>query len=311
MSLLKNRSVLLFKAEVTYRTDPVPTAAANAVLVENLSVKPANARMYQRMPVRTAFAKLKPIYAGHLMEISFDVEVKGSGAAGTAPEIGPLLRACGFGETISAGVSVTYKPASASIISGTFYAFHDGKRHIITGARCTALAGVINVGEAMKLSMTFVGHHVSETDVALATPTYSSVVPPVVLSGGFSWDSYSGIFTKLDFDMGLATAIPADINQADGYGEIQITGRNLTGKLDLEDVLVATYDFLTKWKNSTAMNFTTGVIGTAGNRWQLSMPAATITEQMPAEKDGGILVRELSFQAAESSGDDELSLAFS
>ena len=73
---------------------------------------------------------------------------------------------------------------------------------------------------------------------------------------------------------------------------------------------MATYDFLTKWKNGSAFVVTTGVIGaTAGNRWQLSLPAVTITDQQPGEKDGGILTRDLAFSAAESSGDDEFSLA--
>ncbi|MCK7495178.1 MAG: hypothetical protein MZW92_31855 [Comamonadaceae bacterium] len=45
------------------------------------------------------------------MQLTFDVEIKGSGAAGTAPELGVLLKGCGFGETVVAVTSVTYAPA--------------------------------------------------------------------------------------------------------------------------------------------------------------------------------------------------------
>jgi len=309
MSLIKNRAVLWAKQEVTYNTDPVPVTGTNDFLVENLDgPKPANARAYKRSPVRPSFGKLKPIYGGHLAEVSFDVECKGSGTAGTAPEWGAVLKSCGIGETIVGGTSVTYKPISTAIPSLTLYIFRDGKRQIMTGCRVAALKGAVMVGEVMKLSFSFVGHHVSETDVALPTPTYDSPVPVVALSAAVSFDSFSGIFTKIEWDAGIEIARPASINAADGYGEIQITGRDVTGSIDIEDTLVATYDFLTKWKNNTAFVVTTGVIGSvAGNRWQLSFPAVTIQGQDPGDKEG-LLTRDIKFNAAESTGDDEFSL---
>jgi len=311
MSLIKNRAVVWAKQEVTYNTDPVPVTGTNDLLVENLDgLKPASARAYKRTPVRPSFGKLKPIYGGHLAEVSFDVECKGSGTAGTAPEWGVLMKSCGFGETVVAVTSVTYKPISTAIPSLTLYIFRDGKRQIMTGCRGT-LKGAVMVGEVMKLSFNFVGHHVSEADVALPTPTYDSPVPVVALSAGVTFDSFSGIFTKIEWDVGVEIARPASINAADGYGEIQITGRDVNGSIDIEDTLVATYDFLTKWKGNTAFILTTGVIGsTAGNRWQLSFPAVTIQGQDPGDKEG-LLTREVKFNAAESAGDDEISLALS
>lgn len=310
MSLLKNRAVIWAKAEVTYNTDPVPVVSTNDLAVVNLDgPKPASQRMYQRNVVRPSFGKLKSLYGGHLAEVSFDIEVKGSGAAGTAPEYGVLLRACGMAETIVASTSVTYKPASATIPSVTLYIFRDGKRQILTGCR-GMLKGAVMVGEVLKLSMTFVGHHVSETDVSLPTPTYDSTIPLVALSASVTFDSFAGVITKIEWDMGTALARPGSINASDGYGEIQITDRNVTGSIDIEDTLVANYDFLTKWKGMNAFVLTTGVIGsTAGNRWQLSFPAVSIADQQPGEKDGGILTRDIAFNAAESSGDDEFSLA--
>lgn len=310
MSLIKNRAVLFAKQEVTYNTDPVPVVSTNDILVENLEAKPANARAYKRQPTRPSLGKLKPLYGGHLMDVSFDVELKGSGAAGTAPELGVLLKSCGFGETVVPSTSVAYKPISSSIPSLTLYVFRDGKRQIVTGCRGTVKFSAA-VGEAGKLSFNFTGHHVSETDTALPSPTYDSTVPPVVLSAGMSLDSYSGIFTKIDVDFGIELARPGSINAADGYGEVQITGRDVNGSVDVEDVLVATYDFLTKWKNGTAAALSSGVIGaTAGNRWAFTMPAATIQGQDPGEKDGGIMTRDIKFNAAESSGDDEFTITF-
>jgi hypothetical protein len=52
------------------------------------------------------------VYAGTLISVSGKCEIKGSGAAGTAPEIAPLLRGAAWSETVVGGTSVTYKPTS-------------------------------------------------------------------------------------------------------------------------------------------------------------------------------------------------------
>lgn len=307
--MLKTRAVLLAKVEATYNTDSVPVAGTNAVLVENLSFSYDGVRMAERMPVRSSLGKVKPIYAGALGQLTFDVELKGSGAAGTAPELGPLLRGCGFSETLVAVTSATYKHASSAHASLSFYFFEDGLRYIMTGARGSVSLSM-QTGATGKLSFTFTGHIANPTDVALATATYNATVPAPVIAGAFSLDSYSAIIAKLDCDWGIEIGKPDNLSASDGYGEIQITGRNVTGSVDPEATLVAAYDWIAKWKSSAAYALATGTIGTvAGNRYALTMPAVTYTEIGPGDREG-ILTRELKFVAAESAGDDEASLAF-
>ena len=308
--MLKTRAVLLAKEEVTYNTDPVPTAGANAVLVENLAISFDGARMAERAPVRPSLGKLKNLFAGTLVQLSFDVEIKGSGAAGTAPELGVLLKGCGFGETVVASTSVAYAPASSAHKSLTFYVYEDGLRYNVTGARGSVTAS-LQTAQVGKLSFTFTGHLAGPTDVALATPTYNSAVPPVVINAPFSIDSYSAVISKIDFDMGLEVAKPDNIAATDGYGEIRITGRAVTGTIDPEAVLVAAYDWVTKWKSSASYALTSGLIGaTAGNRYTLTMPAVVYSEIGTGDREG-ILTREVGFQATESAGDDEVSILFS
>jgi hypothetical protein len=90
----------------------VPVAGTNAILVEDVKWAFASSRMFQRNPVRASLAKLAPMYAGTLITVSGKVEIKGSGAAGTAPEIAPLLRGAASSRDIVGGTSVTYKPTS-------------------------------------------------------------------------------------------------------------------------------------------------------------------------------------------------------
>ena len=306
--MLKTRSVLLAKAESTYNTDAVPVVGTNAILVENLAIS-YEARRAERSPVRPSLAKLKSLYAGALVSLSFDVEIKGSGAAGTAPELGVLLLGCGCAETIVPATSVTYKPASSSHSSLTFYVFEDGLRYIITGAR-GAPTGSLQTAQVGKLSFTFVGHFSGPTDVAVPTPTYNSAVPPVVINAPFTIDSYAAVISKIDFDLGNEVAKPDNIAATDGYGQITITGRAVTGSIDPEATLVATYDWVTKWKSSAGYALTSGLIGSvAGNRYTLTMPAVVYTELGAGDREG-ILTREIGFSATESTGDDEFSLVF-
>ena len=309
MTRLVKRSVLLAKVESTYNTDPTPTASADAVLVENLQWAPAGQRMYQQPTVGATLATLAQIYGGSLLQLTFDVLVKGSGTAGTAPDVGQLLRACAFGETIVASTSVTYEPVSTSLESATIYLYEDGVRFIVTGCRGN-VAFTGGVGEPGKLSFTMTGHFSAPTDQSLPTPTLDATVAPVLLSAGFSINSFSAVISQLAFDMGNTVATPPSINESDGYGEIIVTGRDVNGTIDPEDELVATEDFVSHWQDGDAMALTTGVIGgTAGNRWQLSMPAVSYRDWTPGDRDG-IRTAEMAFGAAESSGDDEVSLAF-
>jgi hypothetical protein len=108
-----SNEVILAKTEVTYNTDPVPVVGTNAILIRNANLSSEGLRMNDRGAIRASIGQLQQVYGGQLKRLTFECEVKGSGAAGTAPEIGPLIEACGFDETIVGATSATYKPESA------------------------------------------------------------------------------------------------------------------------------------------------------------------------------------------------------
>jgi len=307
--MLINREVILAKTEVTYNTDPVPVAANDAVLVEGVNWSPEGARMQGRNAVRASLGKLQQVFGGTLRAVSFDCELKGSGTAGTAPEIGVLLRACGFGETIVASTSVTYAPVSTGIESCTIYYYQDGRLTTLTGCRGT-VSFSMEAGGIAKASFNFVGHSATPSDAAIVTGTYDSTVPPTLKGASFTIDSFAAIIGNLSFDMGITLATPPNISASDGYGDVQITMRDVSGSIDPEDELVATEAFEANWRNGTSMALATGVIGsTAGNRFAISMPAVYYREITQGDRDG-IRTNDLTFGAAESTTDDEVSIAF-
>ena len=304
--MLKTRHVLLAKAEVTYNTDPTPTAGSNAILVENLAYSYAGARTADRSgAVKPGLVPLKNLYAGSLLEVTFDVEIKGSGSAGTAPAFGPLLKACGVKETVLVS-SVTYNPASNPTDHGsvTLWLYEDGIRYKVTGCRGSFTLS-LQTAQVGKISFRMVGHLSSRADASLVTPTLSSVVPPVLVGVPFVVDSYSAVITKFELDPGITVATPDNIAASDGYGEIRVTGHAPTFTIDPEATVLATYDWVAKWQANNAAIITVGTVGgTAGNQYSVGGPAAVYSEVGNGDRDG-IITREIKGQLVDDAAADD------
>lgn len=155
--MLVNREVILAAVETVYNVDAAPTAAANAILIEAPSWGNEGVKMVERPAVRASIGKLKQLYAGGLMTVTFGVEIKGSGTLGVAPELGMLLRGCGVAETVVGGTSVTYGPASTGHEQLTLYYFQDGTLRKLTGVRGNPVFNLAAGGKGM-IEFTFKGH---------------------------------------------------------------------------------------------------------------------------------------------------------
>ena len=101
MALRTRNATLLFKIEAVEGVAETPSAATDAVLVENprLRFSPQNVETDE---VTGSLDGRGPIAGGLQVGLTFDVYLKGSGAVGTAPELGELLKACGWAEVITA-----------------------------------------------------------------------------------------------------------------------------------------------------------------------------------------------------------------
>lgn len=309
MTKLIKKEVILIKPESTYRTDSAPTESTDAVLVENLNWSLEGLRMAERNPVRASLAKLQSLYAGSLFAITFDIEVKGSGTEGVAPELASALRLCGMGETIVAATSAAYSYVSSGHESGTIYLYEDGSLYPVTGVRGT-VNGNCETGSYGKLSFTMTGHLGTHSDTALVTPTYSTVVPPTLTGVPITLGGFTPVINSLSFDSGNEVSTPPDIAQENGYGEVTITNRGVTGSLDPQGTLLSEKDFLGELKGGTTQLLSTGVIGSVpGNRYQIDFPRMSFTEMSPGDRDS-IRTHEMSFEALETATDDEFTIIF-
>lgn len=314
--LRASNEVILAKLETVYNTDPVPVVGTNAILVRNLTYATAGLRMIDRGAIRASLGDLQKIYGGELRKIGFQVEVKGSGTAGTAPEIGPLLQAAGLLETIVAVTSATYTPNSGTSTahkSITIYFYEGGRKlHILTGCRGT-VKFALDAGGIMLMDFEFTGHLTQPTDIAQPSPTYSSQVPKAGLGMTVTFNGVSTIVPrKWSIDLGWKLAMPPSLAATDGYGQIILVDRTVVGSLEIESELDSVIDIDALMQNGTRFAFAAGTLGSvAGNRVTLSTPASStyVTDSILAEGDG-LRIRTIPFAIDDSTSDTEISLAF-
>jgi len=100
MTILAARTQLAAKIESVEGTAET-LAAADALLCSNPTFGP-DTPMGERDPVSASMSPFASVPGKRSATMEFDIELKASGTAGTAPALGKLLKACGFGETISA-----------------------------------------------------------------------------------------------------------------------------------------------------------------------------------------------------------------
>ena len=314
-NLRVSNEVVLAKVETTYGVDAAPVPATNAVMVMNVAFNNKPLRMVNRPAIRGFLAELQRVFAGQLGQIKFDVEIKGSGAAGTAPELDPLLRACGLAQTINVGVSVVYQPRSTGFESTTVYWYEGGRKlHKLTG--CVGNMKLkADTGGLPVLSFELTGHVANPTDQTQPVPTFNTHVPvPAINISAFALGAVSSInVRKLELDLGWKVVTPPALAAADGYGQIQLTSRFPNGTLELDAELASVIDLDTQLSSGTTWTLASGTFGSvAGNKWALASAANGMLwlDRNFAEAEG-MRVRSMPFQLVESAaGNDDVTLTF-
>lgn len=132
---MADRQLLLIKAEANYG-EGAAAAAADVVWGENVAFRPIG-QVVTGAPAKPGLGGVRGFSYGEHAELTFSVPLGGSAAAGTAPKWGALFKACGWAETIAAGVSVTYSLAADPAASPSVAPiWRDGIHlHQLVGAR--------------------------------------------------------------------------------------------------------------------------------------------------------------------------------
>lgn len=305
MPKLMRKTVLLAKLETTSGVDAAPTAAANAIVVRATSPQPIVAENVPRNLIRAFFGNSEQLPVGIHSEIDLEVELAGSGAAGTAPAWGPLMRACGMSETVAAGTDVKYAPVTGTNETVTIYVYIDGVLHKLVGCMGTFSLD-LTAKQIPVIKFKFLGAANPVTDVTNPTGVdYSKFKRPLPVNKTntptWSLAGYTGPLQALQIDLANTLVWRSLI----GYEGVAQTDRQPAGSINMELGTVASKDWWSIVQNVTlqALSITHGV--TAGSIVKIDAPAVQLSNLAYSDQDGvAMMTSNLTLNPV--SGNDEL-----
>lgn len=303
--LMRTRA-LLAKIETTEGTDPTPTGAANAILCGNIQVSPMVAGMADRVAAFPTFGSQPQVPVNIYPMVEFDTEGQGSGTVDTAPAWGPLVRACGMAETITASTKVEYTPISASQESVTIYANESGTNHKLTGTRGT-FALKFDKNSYPIFSWRMMGRYNDPAAVSLPSLTLTGWKDPLPINDvntpTFTIDGTDLVLESMQIDFGNNVIVRDRPNAK----YVAITDRNMTGTVTFEAPAIGTKDFFAIAKPPTlvALQIVHGI--SAGYILQVDAPKVQLQNLQYVDIDG-IRHLQAALRLNRNSGNDELKI---
>lgn len=160
-------------------------------------------------------------------------------------------------------------------------------------------------------SFTLIGHFVSETDVAVGAASYDSTTPYPLI----------GIQTRIDvvtlsavksitLDLNNEIKIPTDMNAANGFGEVNLGKRSVSGVLVQEDTLLVTYDFRSIMESGQLVDIQRDSVGvSSGNLFGWILSKAFFVNDPEGENENRV-TREMQYEGVPEVGVDDVKLLY-
>ncbi len=307
---MKMKLVTLFAAiEAVYGTAET-LVAGDAIRTHECKLTPFNAATVDRNLDSASFGNDGVIHTGEHVMIEFDVEMSASGTAGTAPAYGHLFKACQMSETVSAGASVTYAPASNGTDSLTMYYQLDGQRHACKGARGTWSIKFDSQGIPY-IHFVFTGQYIDPTTETDIVPDFTGFTTPKPVAFAstpkVSLHGVQSVFRSFSYDHAN------DVQYFNNPGEqfVDIMGRKPAGSISLLAPTLTTKNYFTAVKADTqaALVLVHGM--TAGNIITLNGPQTQILEPKYEDDRGrAMLSCNLAICKSPTANDADMSLVF-
>lgn len=222
--------------------------------------------LFERKTAAIALSRHSHLVGRILGQITFDVEVRKTAAAGTADAWQSCLKACGFKLASSVWTCTTDSSAHKTL---TMYAFIGSNgaaavRYGIRGAMGSCrFKG--KVGEPGMFSFTFLGVHddddvdgtpantfaLKPTDDVLNSITHETGVPAMFQGVAFTIGGTSRLVSSIEIDFGQTVAPREDVSSDQGVLAYTITDRELAVTIDPEIGLVAAENYFPKLNAGT------------------------------------------------------------
>lgn len=305
------KKALLVAAESSYGVSP-DIATATLLTISELDSSPYEGDRVERTRLREQFGANAEINVAPFATVTATIPLAGSGAAGTAPNFGLLLRACGLSETVSVGTSVAYQPVTDDHESFTVWFVEDGQLQRVPGCRGTVEFSM-TAKEFPTMSFTLTGlYQRPEVHAGPLAQTLTDIVDEVAVNKGntptFTVHGHAGCGQSLSVNLGNTVGHRHLI----GCENVQITDRVATGSVEIEAPDLATKDYFAALESHDtvtldAITLTHGTL--AGNIVEFSAPKTQLSSISRADSEG-IVHYQMDVRLIPDAGDDELVITF-
>ncbi|UIJ46900.1 hypothetical protein LZK98_08150 [Sphingomonas cannabina] len=302
--------ILLAKKELVYAQDAAPTAEANAFLTRNFQRQPIVTDRLERNLDRPVRGGSPDAATNARQTYSFEVEMAGSGAAGTAAPWMELHEACGMlAPVLTAGATAIQKfaPIGVALSSLTSHSYIGTELAKSLGARGT-FGWNITAGSYPFWNYEFTGllpPPGSEiADAVPGEPDLDRWIDPLEVNTANTEFTLDGFALVMQSFTGAVNAEIATRNLV-GANYIRRGNHAITGQIVGVATTITAKNYYASLRSGaqTVLAFTHGIV--AGNIVGLDMAHVQITA-ITVSNDGGEMMVTISYRANVGTTNDDL-----
>lgn len=323
------RLVLAMKPESVYGTDVFAGTYAAADIIPMFNCNPeARIDEIPNLSMAGDIGRLPSVIGTEMAAVTFSMWIRGNSAlfddapSRVVPEVDRPLRGCGFAGAFSvpngsAFDKLTYTPTN-TLESMTIYVVQEILGSATAPAiKLTGAFGTVEfsmrAGGVCEARFSFMGAFGGRADVTYVAGSPSTNPQyPTLKSAAFQIDTanYAPRIASVGLNMGITVSPIPSINASTGIAGFFISDRNPRLTIDPEADLVATYDWITKWRagNQADLDFT---LGTATlNKLKFTLSRAQTVRHGSQQRDG-LTAWPTTLLATVQAGNDDIALEFS
>ena len=307
--MVDTTKLLYAKKETTYGVEVTGlVTGGNSVLTRNFSAKPFAVDTIERNIDRPVRGGTRVGTSNVRQTIGYELELAGSGTAGTAPAWMEHLEACGMAAPVlvaTTSATQRFTPIGTALSSLSVAHWHGSQKRIGIGARGTfSFDFTAGSFPFVKLDMTALLGSVPIVDEVPASPGFVRWKDPLEVNTAntdFMLGGYAAVLRSLTGEIGANIATRNLV----GGNYIQRGNHRLTGKIVCEAPTVAAKNYFGTLQAGTEIPcwIEHGVV--AGNIVRFDMNTIQITD-IDLQDEDDVLMLSLSYLATTSNSPDDL-----
>lgn len=237
-------TVILVKPATVAGQDAAPTGAANAVLIQEMSITPLEMERIANPAMKGFFGASADLMGAASVKIEVTVALAGSGTAATPPAWGKLMMGCAMAEgALSVPDRVEYTPVSTGLKDVTIYYYDDGVLHKAIGSMGNVSLSAKSGGTpSLKYEFTgMAGEIVAESNPVQTLSAWKTPVAMIkenvvdmTLGGTYAAGAITGgdVYPSTGIEINWGNKVEFNTNLSSE--EAEITDREVTGSIELQ-----------------------------------------------------------------------------